>query len=188
MVESTIIRSPNLRQLHGRLCSPSGWDHIDNLTEKAQQAPAACTARLAPFGACCILRQTSRQIRFTRNPEMATPRGLRGCWRCQPACAIALLLPRLKVLFPLPTRATGMLHEQQSLTPRSHKAFRPSHFQKRRRLLPADCFFGSLVALTKTIGRQRSKVEVFSTALMIICSPGSLTAHQIRELYGSSRW
>ena len=69
-------RTPNLRQLHGRLRSPSGWDRIDNLTEKAHQAPAACTARLAPFGACCIIqRQTSRQIRFTRNPEMANPWG-----------------------------------------------------------------------------------------------------------------
>src|ERR1700683_3665988 len=39
------------------LCSPSGWDRIDNLTENAQKAPAACTARLAPFGACCIQHQ-----------------------------------------------------------------------------------------------------------------------------------
>jgi hypothetical protein len=69
MVKSTIIRTPNLPQLHGQSWSPSGWDHyhIDNLTEKAHQALAACMARLAPFGACCSQHQDSRQIRFTWN-------------------------------------------------------------------------------------------------------------------------
>jgi hypothetical protein len=111
---STVIRTvpPTFDNCMDALCSPSGWDRIDNMTENAQQAPAACTARLAPFGACCILHQNSgvesresRQIRFTRNPEMATPRGFGGRWRFQPCCAIAavaaaasLPLPRLSPL------------------------------------------------------------------------------------------
>ncbi|KAE9380327.1 hypothetical protein N431DRAFT_128231 [Stipitochalara longipes BDJ] len=90
MVESTIIRTPNLRQLHGRLCSPSGWDRIDDLTEKAQQAPAACKARLAPFGACCIQTPKFETDQIHKESRDGDPPGIwRGCWRCQPACAIA---------------------------------------------------------------------------------------------------
>lgn len=49
---------PMSKQLQDVLWSPFGWDRLDNLTEKAQQALAACMARLAPFGACASNNKT----------------------------------------------------------------------------------------------------------------------------------
>jgi hypothetical protein len=88
-------------------CSPSGWDRIDNLTENAQQTPAACTARLAPFGACCIQHQNSRVESRDRSDSQGIqrwppPGDSEGRWRFQPWYAIADAAAAAAAVLPLP--------------------------------------------------------------------------------------
>jgi hypothetical protein len=153
MVESTAIHTvpPTFDNCMDALCSSSGWDRIDNMTENAQQAPAACTARLAPFGACCILHQNSgvesrvETDQIHKESRDGHPPGIRRslavpavlCYRCCCCCrCLASRLDFLRVLFPLPYPSHG----------------HPS---------PNGTRFAPRAASQRTTGRRRSKSRFF---------------------------
>ena len=77
--------TPMSKQLQDVLWSPFGWDRIDNLTEKAQQALAACMARLAPFGACRSQHPRLNRDQIHMELRDGDPPGV---LRCQPRSAI----------------------------------------------------------------------------------------------------
>jgi hypothetical protein len=101
----------------------------------------------------------SRQIRFTRNPEMATPRGFGGRWRFKPCCAIAAAAASAAAsrLSPgLPEGAVSITLPE----PRTS-------FTQRHKIRP-------MCGLAKDDWTTTLQIEIFSSAVkpvMIICFP-----------------
>lgn len=156
---------PMSKQLQDVLWSPFGWDRIDNLTEKAQQALAACMARLAPFGACCIQQQNSRPMRFTRNPEMANPRGFGVAAGDASRAVVSLLLPPL---FPLPDPAGAA-----KIYPTKPQELSVISLSDKAPTSPCRLLLRALVGLTtRRLDDTPPSPDLFDDHLL----PGSLTA------------
>ena len=109
MVESTIFRTPNLRQLYGRFVE-SIW--LGSYRQFDGESSASACSMHGWAGTVWSLLHPKPKLetdQIHKESRDGRPPGIRRAAGGSSRAVLSLLLPRLKVLFPLPTRATDIL-------------------------------------------------------------------------------